>query len=204
MRTFPLSVFAWTHRERAPAAVYLQQHTDWTQTAAVCTVAEEHTGEEGSLEKLPGTYLGPILHVKPGQKIRVRFTNLLPDETIIHWHGLHISPEMDGHPMYAIDKGEKYIYEFTVHNRPGTYWFHPHPDQITGPQVYYGLAGMFIVEDEHEEISSMQWVINGKTFAMKEVAEWEKVKLNTAELWVFRNGNDAGGMGMMRNYEVME
>ena len=39
---------------------------------------------------------------------------------------------------------------------------------------------------------------------MKEVAEWEKVKLNTAELWVFSNGNDAGGMGMMRNYEVME
>ena len=109
-------------------------------------------GEDENLEKLPDTYLGPTIRVKPGQKIRVRFKNQLPDESIIHWHGLHISPEMDGHPMYAIDKGEEYIYEFTVNNRPGTYWYHPHPDKITGPQVYYGLAGMFIVEEENENL----------------------------------------------------
>lgn len=114
-------------------------------------------GDKGSLEKLPDTYLGPIIHVKPGQKIRVRFKNQLPDESVIHWHGLHISPEMDGHPMYAIDKGEEYIYEFTVNNRPGSYWFHPHPDQITGPQVYYGLAGMFIVEEKNKNIPSGEY-----------------------------------------------
>ncbi|MFP4622073.1 MAG: multicopper oxidase family protein, partial [Bacteroidales bacterium] len=111
-------------------------------------------GEDDNLEQLSNTYLGPIIKVEPGQKIRVRFKNQLPDESIIHWHGLHISPEMDGHPMYAINKGEEYVYEFTVNNRPGTYWFHPHPDQITGPQVYYGLAGMFIVEGEKTDIPS--------------------------------------------------
>jgi FtsP/CotA-like multicopper oxidase with cupredoxin domain len=36
-------------------------------------------------------------------------------------------------------------------NRAGTYWFHPHPHKRTGPQVYNGLAGMFIVTDEEEE-----------------------------------------------------
>jgi FtsP/CotA-like multicopper oxidase with cupredoxin domain len=35
-------------------------------------------GEEKNLEKMPDTYLGPIIHVKPGQKIRVRFKNQLP------------------------------------------------------------------------------------------------------------------------------
>jgi FtsP/CotA-like multicopper oxidase with cupredoxin domain len=30
------------------------------------------------------------------------------------------------------------------------YWFHPHPHQLTGLQVYYGLAGLFIVSDEEE------------------------------------------------------
>ena len=62
--------------------------------------------------------------------------NKLPRESVIHWHGLHIPPEMDGHPIYAVDNGEQYLYEFEVNNRPGTYWFHPHPDKITGPQVY--------------------------------------------------------------------
>ncbi|MBS3774075.1 MAG: multicopper oxidase family protein [Bacteroidales bacterium] len=111
-------------------------------------------GGDRTVDPLADTYLGPIIRVKPGQKVRVRFKNQLPRESVIHWHGLHISPRMDGHPMYAIDQGEQFIYEFTVNNRPGTYWFHPHPDQITGPQVYYGLAGMFIVEGAYADLPS--------------------------------------------------
>ena len=114
-------------------------------------------GDDQTLDPLADTYLGPIIRVKPGQKVRVRFKNQLPNESVIHWHGLHISPEMDGHPMYAINEGEQFVYEFTVNNRPGTYWFHPHPDQITGPQVYYGLAGLFIVEGDYPEIPSGEY-----------------------------------------------
>src|SRR6056297_1970796 len=52
---------------------------------------------ELTVQPLADTYLGPIIRVKPGQMIRVRFRNQLPRESIIHWHGLHISPKMDGH-----------------------------------------------------------------------------------------------------------
>jgi len=125
-------------------------------------------GEQDRLTQMEDTYLGPIIHVKPGQKIRVRFINQLPDESVIHWHGLHIPPEMDGHPMHAIANSEKYIYEFKVNNRPGTYWFHPHPDKITGPQVYYGLAGLFIVEDEKQGLPTGKYdkplIIQDRTF----------------------------------------
>lgn len=110
-----------------------------------------------TVENLPGSWLGPVFRVKPGQKIRIRFKNQLPRESVIHWHGLHIPPEMDGHPMYAIDNGEQYVYEFEVNNRPGTYWFHPHPDKITGPQVYRGLAGMFIVEDDENDLPAKEF-----------------------------------------------
>ena len=48
----------------------------------------------------------------------------------------------------------------------------------------------------------MQWVINGETFEMKEVADWEKVQLNTTEIWEFING-DGGGMGMMQDMMQM-
>ena len=63
--------------------------------------------------------------------------------------------DMDGHPRFVIPKGESYIYEFEVRNRAGTYWYHPHPHGITGPQVYGGLAGLFLVSDAEEEAAGL-------------------------------------------------
>lgn len=61
--------------------------------------------------------------------------------------------------MYAVDYGAQYVYECGVNNRPGTYWFHPHPDKITGPQVYKGLAGMFIVEENENNLPTGKYDI---------------------------------------------
>ena len=102
------------------------------------------------LQDLPNTYLGPAFHLKKGQTVRVRFTNELPEISIVHWHGLHVPELADGHPRLAINTGETYVYDFQVANRAGTYWYHPHPHGRTGPQAYYGLAGLFIVSDEEE------------------------------------------------------
>ncbi|HKJ27411.1 MAG TPA: multicopper oxidase domain-containing protein, partial [Anaerolineales bacterium] len=38
----------------------------------------------------------------------------------------------------------------TVLDRAGTYWYHPHPHGRTGPQVYFGVAGLFLIGDEEE------------------------------------------------------
>lgn len=107
-------------------------------------------GAPASLQTLPGSYLGPILRVRKGQRVRIAFTNSLPEQSIVHWHGLHVPDDMDGHPRHAIGPNRTYVYEFQVLNRAGTYWFHPHPHKITGPQVYKGLAGLFLVSDDEE------------------------------------------------------
>jgi FtsP/CotA-like multicopper oxidase with cupredoxin domain len=107
-------------------------------------------GAAEALQVLENSYLGPIFRVKRGQRIQVKLKNELPDPTIIHWHGLRIPEAMDGHPRYAIAPGATYDYDFTVRNRAGTYWFHPHPHQLTGAQAYFGLAGLFIVSDDEE------------------------------------------------------
>ncbi|APF20892.1 multicopper oxidase type 3 [Caldithrix abyssi DSM 13497] len=112
-------------------------------------------GPSSVVQTLENTYLGPILRLKTGQNVRVRFTNQIDQETIVHWHGLHVPEQADGHPRYVIDKGETYVYEFTVANRAGTYWFHPHPHGRTGPQVYSGLAGLFIVQDDEEQAANL-------------------------------------------------
>lgn len=108
-------------------------------------------GRKDSLQILDENYLGPIFRVNKGEKIRVIFKNEVDEKTIVHWHGLHVPAEMDGHPKYLIDKDEEYVYEFEVKNRAGTYWFHPHPHELTGPQVYSGLAGLFIISDNEEK-----------------------------------------------------
>ena len=93
----------------------------------------------------------PVIRTRRGQKIRIFFGNRLPEKSIVHWHGLHIVQRMDGHPMYAVATGNRYVYEFIVDNRAGTYWFHPHPHERTGFQVYHGLAGFLLVGDDEED-----------------------------------------------------
>ena len=108
-------------------------------------------GDRASLASLERSYLGPIIRARRGQKVRIRFTNEIADQTIVHWHGLHVPADMDGHPRLVIPRGETYVYEFEIRNRAGTYWYHPHPHGMTGPQVYGGLAGLFLVSDDEEE-----------------------------------------------------
>ncbi|MCB0746939.1 MAG: multicopper oxidase domain-containing protein [Ignavibacteriae bacterium] len=109
------------------------------------------SGRKDALQTLDDNYLGPIFRVRTGENIRVRFKSELDEITIVHWHGLHVPEKMDGHPKYVIEQGEEYVYEFTITDRAGMYWFHPHPHELTGPQVYSGLAGLFIVADKEEQ-----------------------------------------------------
>ena len=108
-------------------------------------------GPENTLTTLPDSYLGPVMRFQTGQKIRIRLRNGLPEPTIAHWHGLHVPMLMDGHPMYAIDPGETFVYEFEMRNRAGLYFYHPHTHEATATQVYRGMAGAIIVGDDEEK-----------------------------------------------------
>jgi len=107
-------------------------------------------GPPTSLQVLPDSYLGPVIRLKRGQHVRVRFQNNLPEPSIVHWHGLDVPEAADGHPRLAVGPGSEYVYEFEVINRAGTYWYHPHAHGSTGKQVYQGLAGVLIVTDDEE------------------------------------------------------
>lgn len=97
------------------------------------------------------SYLAPTIRLHKGQKVRIYLKNELPSATILHWHGLHVPSKMDGNPMYAIDNGETFVYEFEILNRAGTYWYHAHTHSLTAKHVYSGLAGFFIVSDDEEQ-----------------------------------------------------
>ena len=108
------------------------------------------TGPKETLAELPASYLGPIIRLQKGQKVRINFRNQLPEPSITHWHGLHVPADMDGHPNHAVNNGETRVYEFEVLNRAGLNLYHPHSHEATATQVYYGMAGGIIINDPEE------------------------------------------------------
>jgi len=99
---------------------------------------------------LNGVAPGPTIRLERGRTARIDLVNRLDEPTILHWHGLTVPQEADGHPRLAIDPGARYAYEFEVRDRAGTYWYHPHTHRRTAPQTYMGMAGLLIVGDDEE------------------------------------------------------
>jgi blue copper oxidase len=124
------------------------------------------TAQQQSVEVLPGkstklsayraerdgrVYINPTIRVQEGKEFSAEFANELDEETTVHWHGLHVDWQMDGHPFQPVAPASTYRYAFPVQDRSGTYWYHPHPHGGTARQTYSGLAGFFLVEDEDEQ-----------------------------------------------------
>ncbi|MGB5031781.1 MAG: multicopper oxidase family protein [Saprospiraceae bacterium] len=95
--------------------------------------------------------LGPTLKIQQGAIFNLAFTNQLSEPTNIHWHGLVAPPLQDGYPTDVTNPGGTFNYKFKVNDRPGTYWYHPHPDMSTASQAYRGLAGFFIISSPEEK-----------------------------------------------------
>jgi FtsP/CotA-like multicopper oxidase with cupredoxin domain len=107
-------------------------------------------GPKDTVVDIPHSYLGSMIRLQKGQKVRINFHNALSWSSVVHWHGLHVPQMMDGHPQYAIESAETLIYEFEVMNRANMNMYHPHPHGATAKQVYLGLAGAVIVNDDEE------------------------------------------------------
>jgi bilirubin oxidase len=103
-----------------------------------------------------GTIPGPTLEMREGDHVIVHFHNKLPEQTTIHWHGLHVPITSDGSPFYPIQPGGQKDYVFTVpRGSAGTYWYHPHPHFRAGYQVAKGLVGAIIVRADDDPLPTM-------------------------------------------------
>lgn len=114
-----------------------------------------HTGEPIPTYGYNGALLGPTLVLVQGQSVTLNVTNLLPDLTTTHWHGLHVSPENDGGPHSLIYPNTTWSPSFIVMDRASTFWYHPHGHGLTDFQVSMGAAGMIIVQDAQEAALSL-------------------------------------------------
>lgn len=96
-----------------------------------------------------GVLPGPTIRLKEGQSVTIKVTNLLKEETSIHWHGLILPFQMDGVPgisFAGIKSGETFTYRFDVQQN-GTYWYHSH----SGFQEMTGMYGALVIEPSGED-----------------------------------------------------
>ena len=98
-----------------------------------------------------GSFLGPVIKVTRGEEVRMHVTNELQVETSVHWHGLEVEGTSDGGPHQVISAGSLWEPVFTINQPASTLWFHPHVMGTTATQVYNGLAGLIIVEDDNSK-----------------------------------------------------
>ncbi len=106
-----------------------------------------------------GQIPAPRLEAKPGDKVRIHFTNNLAQPTNLHYHGLHITPKDKGDNIFLkIPSGERFTYEFTIpkDHSGGTFWYHPHYHGYVADQLLGGLAGLFVVRGELDEIPEIK------------------------------------------------
>lgn len=98
-----------------------------------------------------GSMLGPTIRAHRGDDVRLEVSNSLPEMTTVHWHGMHLPAATDGGPHQPIDPGTTWSPEWTINQQAATLWYHPHPHGTTSLHTYRGLAGLFIIDDEHSD-----------------------------------------------------
>jgi FtsP/CotA-like multicopper oxidase with cupredoxin domain len=139
--------------------------TDYYQIVMQKSQVEILPGLKTEVWSYNGMFPGPTIRQRGGspkdggRQSVVRFINQLgntleagkevPIKTSIHLHGMASLPQYDGYANDLIPPGfyKDYIYP---NNRASTLWYHDHAVHNTSRNVYMGLAGMYIVEDQNE------------------------------------------------------
>ena len=120
----------------------------------------EITQQNASVEIIPGLQTdilgyngmtpGPTIMVDSDQEVIVRQVNNTNVQTTTHLHGGHMPAGNDGHPVDYVNPGTSKDYLYTNKQVPATLWYHDHTMDLTGDQVYAGLAGFYLMSDEYE------------------------------------------------------
>lgn len=114
-------------------------------------VREMAPGMKANLWGYNGQSPGPTIEVVEGDRLRIFVTNKLPEVTSIHWHGQRLPNGMDGVTgltQPGIAPGKTFVYEF-VAQRPGTFMYHPHADEMT--QMAMGMMGFWVTHPKDPE-----------------------------------------------------
>lgn len=133
------------------------------------TAADDLDGATATFLTYDGGFVAPVIQAKPGDLLRVHFTNALPANeatnilghprfvTNLHAHGLHVTPgtNPNGTPGDDVFRsvaagGGSLDYEYDLSQQPAGSMglYHPHQHGAVAEQIWGGMIGPIDVADE--------------------------------------------------------
>ncbi|WP_436791655.1 multicopper oxidase family protein [Yinghuangia sp. YIM S10712] len=125
--------------------------TDFYRLVVGESTAEILPGVETDVLTYNGSFPGPTLRARAGRRTVVTATNLLSRGVSLHLHGGQASPADDGGPMELIQPGTRRRYTYDNRQVAAPLWYHDHAHMDEAEHVYRGLAGFYLLTDDHEE-----------------------------------------------------
>ncbi|KAG6907773.1 hypothetical protein DXG01_007486 [Tephrocybe rancida] len=141
-----------------------------------------------------GTFPGPIIVGKKGDRFQLNVTNSLTDSTMLrattivrrlsplvlraltyagsqHWHGIfqNGTNDADGSSMVTqcpIVPNDSFLYDFNVESQSGTFWYHSH----YSTQYCDGLRGALVIYDDDDPYLDMYDIDDESTIIT--LADW--------------------------------
>lgn len=103
------------------------------------------------------TFPGPVVRGQRGDRFRLNVIDELDNpamhmEASVHWHGIlqrngqSWADGVDAVTQCPISPGHSFLYDFTVPDQAGTYWYHSHHST----QYCDGLRAVFILDDPND------------------------------------------------------
>jgi len=140
--------YTWSHNRLQD--INPDPHIVEVNLIAAETEVELKPGVSTTVWAYNGTVPGPQIEANVGQTLIINFTNLLPEPTTIHMHGVELPANVDGNNIAQelIPPGGSFRYKFKVLNA-ATHWYHPHVK--TNEQIEKGLYGPLLLRDPAQE-----------------------------------------------------
>ena len=108
-------------------------------------------GPETEIWGYDGEWPGPTIRARSGRTAIVRHANQLPEQMSVHLHGASTPPDSDGHPNDFFQPGQTREYVYPNRMDAASLWYHDHVIDRTGHHVLHGLAGFYLIGDDHED-----------------------------------------------------
>ena len=125
--------------------------TDYYDITIRSGSAQMRAGASTAIVGFDGITPGPTILATRGRTVQITQTNAWTENVSIHNHGHKVAAASDGHPTDYIAPGSSKVYTYPNDQNAGTYWYHDHTLDLTGPHVYQGLAGFYIIRDPKED-----------------------------------------------------
>ena len=95
-----------------------------------------------------GRYLGPTIRVWNGDDVKLIYSNRTPENVAMTISGLQVPGPLIGGAARMMSPSADWAPVLPIRQSAATLWYHANTPNRTAQQVYNGLAGMWLVEDE--------------------------------------------------------